>query len=281
MKFRIISLLIISTLYCLLESEAQVLQSVSLNLRTYGVKINVTDMDKAIDFYSRQLGFEIESRKNYPNLVELKSNDENKLILNLVRNLVAEGPKDIKAGLTLQVNDYDKSVAKLKERGVDFGNNVKRKEGVGYSIYFTDPFGTQLSTMHVTVIKEEPFIEPRIYNYGVLVPDMGKAREFFKKLGFVERSERYLPLDMPLGHPDKSFGFMIHFRDGIEALHYNTANDEHVVILFKTDNLDFAFETLKKSGIETVQSKIQESELGRYISFRDSFGMVYELVEVN
>jgi predicted enzyme related to lactoylglutathione lyase len=168
--------------FCLTISEAQTTDSAPLAIRTYGVRINVTDMDKAIDFYSRQLGFEIESKRYYPNLVELKSNDHNKLVLKLVRNLVAEGPKDVKAGLTLQVNDYDKAVAGLKERGVDFGTNVKRKEGVGYSIYFSDPFGTQLSTMQVTVVKEEPFAEPRIYNYGILVPDMDKAREFFKSL---------------------------------------------------------------------------------------------------
>lgn len=266
--------------FCLTISEAQTTDSAPLAIRTYGVRINVTDMDKAIDFYSRQLGFEIESKRYYPNLVELKSNDHNKLVLKLVRNLVAEGPKDVKAGLTLQVNDYDKAVAGLKERGVDFGTNVKRKEGVGYSIYFSDPFGTQLSTMQVTVVKEEPFAEPRIYNYGILVPDMDKAREFFKKLGFVERSERYLPLDMPLGHPDKTFGFMLHFREGTEALHYNTSNDEHIVILFKTDDLDSVVGQMKKAGIETVQTKVQESELGRYISFRDPFGMVYELLEV-
>lgn len=278
MKTGILAIALFSSISFLIS--AQVTQSTPLTLSTYGIKINVTDMDKAVDFYSRQLGFEIESKKYYPNLVELKSNDQNKFMLRLVRNLVDEGPKDIKAGLTLQVNDYDKAVTGLKERGVDFGNNIKRKEGVGYSIYFSDPFGTQLSTMQVTVVKEEPFTEPRIYNYGILVPDMDKAREFFKKLGFVERSERYLPLDMPLGHPDKSFGFMLHFREGTEALHYNTANDEHIVILFKTDNLDSALDDMKKAGVETVQNKIQESELGRYISFRDPFGMVYELMEV-
>lgn len=237
-------------------------------------------MDKAIDFYSGKIGFEIESKKNYPNMVVLKSNDNNKLILNLVRNLVLEGTNDVRTGLTLQVNDYDQATELLKSKGVDFGDNVKRKEGVGYSIYFSDPFGTQLSTMQVTVYKEEPFIEPRIYNYGILIPDMEKARAFFKTLGFVERSERYLPLDMPLGHSDNSFGFMLHYRDGIESLHYNTANDEHIVILFQTDDIETTIKEMKESNIKFVQSKIQQNELGKYISFRDSFGLVYELVEV-
>lgn len=255
-------------------------QKESIALRTYGIKINVTNMDNAIDFYCSKIGFEIESKNDYPNIVILKSNDHNKLILNLVGNLVLEGPNDVRTGLTLQVNDYDQATKLLKSKGVDFSNNIKRKEGVGYSIYFSDPFGTQLSTMQVTVVKEEHFIEPKIYNYGILIPDMDKARAFFKTLGFVERSERYLPLDMPLGHSDSSFGFMLHYREGIESLQYNTANDEHIVILFQTNNIEIAVKEMKESNIKFIQTKIQESALGKYISFRDPFGLVYDLVEV-
>ncbi|MDZ7650332.1 MAG: VOC family protein [Cytophagales bacterium] len=256
------------------------MSSDSLMLRTYGVKINVTDMANAVDFYTQQLGFEVESKVNYPKMVVLKSNDANKLILNLVRNLVDEGPRDCKIGLTLQVNDYDKAVEKMKDNGVDFETNVKRKEGVGYSIYFSDPFGTMLSIMQVTVVKEDPFPEPKIYNYGIQVSDMEKGRRFFKKLGFVERSDRYLPLDMPLGHPDNSFAFMLHYREGTEPIYYNTANDEHIVIMFKVNNLESAIEIMKKKGIEIIQSKVQQTELGRYVSFRDPFGMVHELIEM-
>lgn len=249
-------------------------------LKTYGVKINVTDMDKAIDFYTTKLGFEIESRKAYPKLIELKvSGNGGKLFLNLVSNIVAENTTDAKASLTFQVNDYDSAYTRLRKNGVDFGTNIKRKEGVGYAIYFSDPFGTTLSMMHVTVVKEDRFPEPRIYNYGIQIPDMTKARNFFAQLGFVERSQRYLPLDMPLGHPDKSFGFMLHEREGVEAIHYNTANDEHVVIMFKTTNLHADIKKMKAAGVTVIQKTIQQNQLGKYVSFRDSFGLVYELVE--
>jgi lactoylglutathione lyase len=277
-KLKLLIILFASLLCFMSDLKSQ--SALTGALRTYGIKINVTDMDKAIDFYCGKIGFEIESKKDYPNMVILKSNDHNKLILNLVRNLVMEGSNDVRTGLTLQVNNYDQATKSLKNKGVDFGDNVKRKEGVGYSIYFSDPFGTQLSTMQVTVYKEEPFIEPRIYNYGILIPDMEKARAFFKMLGFAERSERYLPLDMPLGHSDNTFGFMLHYREGIESLQYNTANDEHIVILFQTDNIETAVKEMKESNIKFIQTKIQESVLGKYISFRDPFGLVYELVEV-
>ena len=61
--------------------------------------------------------------------------------------------------------------------------------------------------MHQTVLSRwSRFKEPRLYNYGFLIPDMEAGRDFYSnKLGFVVRSEKYLPLDLPLGHKDKSF----------------------------------------------------------------------------
>lgn len=40
--------------------------------------------------------------------------------------------------------------------------------------------------MHQTIVKVEPFEEPKIYNFGFLVPDMQMGRDFYTgKLGFV------------------------------------------------------------------------------------------------
>ena len=59
--------------------------------------------------------------------------------------------------------------------------------------------------MHQTIVKVEPFKEPGIYNFGLLIPDMNVARDFYpNRLGFVVRSEKYLPKDLQLGHKDNS-----------------------------------------------------------------------------
>ncbi|MDX1941933.1 MAG: VOC family protein [Saprospiraceae bacterium] len=274
------NLLSILTLLLLLNIGFTQNNTSDINLRTFGVKINVADMDKAIDFYANKLGFLIKSKQHYPQMVILNSNsDEGDIILNKVNNLISESVSDVKTGITFQVNDLDSAIIKLKNKGVDFGNQMKRKEGVGYAISFEDPFGTRLSMMHVTIMKQEYFAEPKIYNYGILISDMDKSREYFKKLGFVERSQRYLPLDMPLGHPDKTFGFMLHYRDGVQNIHYNTSNDEHVVIIFKTNDLVSTLDKMKNAGYVFVQSKIQNGPMGKWISFRDPFGLVYDLVE--
>ncbi len=248
-------------------------------IRTYGIKINVTDLEKARKFYGNTLGFGLKSET--ARYIELDSRDIIKLFLYKVPLLLPESKNETKVAFTLQVNDIDASIQTLKGKGVDFGDEQKRKEGVGYAIYIKDPFETAISLMHQTVGDQSPFEEPRIYNFGVLVPDMDRAITFYSEmLGFVQRSNRYLPLDMPLGHADKSFGFMLHYRIGTEPTRHNTSSNEHVVILFQTDNLDKAIGMLKEKGVQFLEKKPVETELGRHISFYDPFGYLSELYEV-
>ncbi len=249
------------------------------DIKTYGIKINVSDLNKGIEFYGYKLGFEVESKID--GYLFLKTNDNTKLVLHEVANLLPEGKTETRAGLTLQVNDIDKTIASLKAKGVDFGMETKRKEGVGYAISVEDPFGKQVSLLQETVTKLEPFSEPQIYNYGFMVSDMNKAIEFYAtSLGFEERSKKYLPYDMPLGHKDGSFAFMLHFREGIEPMKHNSTDSEHVVILLKTSDLASAIAILRKKGVQCLQKKPLVTPLGKAISFYDPFGYLSELIEV-
>ncbi len=253
---------------------------IAQDLRTYGVKINVTDMIKAHEFYCNQLGFEIEQKINN-DFTLLRSRDNNKIFLHKVPLLLPEGNKETTASVTFQVNDLDKSITSLKAKGVDFGDAKKRKEGVGYAIDIKNPFSKDISLMHQTVGDVKPFKEPLIYNYGYLIPDMDRAIEFYSgKLGFVKRSNRYLPLDMPLGHNDGQFGFMLHYRVGVEPTQFNISDNEHVVILFQTKDLDNTIEILKSKGVTFLEDKPVQSTIGRCISFYDPFGYLSEIYEI-
>ncbi len=251
-------------------------------IRTYGVKINVTDMKQALDFYTNKLGFIVEDGNPDSNMVFLKeSKEKEKIVLNRVNNLLPERIRDNTVSFTLQVNDLDSTIVSIKNKGIDLGDYQPRKEGVGYAIFINDPFSTRISLMHQTIVKVPWFQEPLVYNYGFLISDMVKARDFYcNKLGFTARSEKYLPLDLPLGHSDKTFAFMLHYREGVKDVLYHSANDEHVVVLFRTNDLAAAIKDLKEKGVTFVQAGIQKSSLGNYISFYDPFGYVSELVEI-
>jgi predicted enzyme related to lactoylglutathione lyase len=251
-------------------------------LKTYGVKINVTDMEKAIGFYQGVLGFRIQKKFPDNNTVILRpQSGTDILMLHKVTYLLPVNDNETRASVTLQVNNLDSTIAFLKQKGVDFTKYQKRKEGVGYAIYFEDPFGTRLSMMHETVINNPIFAEPRIYNYGFFVSDMDKAKQFYtSQLGFVVRSEKYLPWDLPMNHTDKSFAFMIHTRNGAEPIHYNGADNEHIVILFRSDDLAKTFEQLKLKNVQMVSQKIQSGATGNTLSFYDPFGYISEVIEV-
>jgi predicted enzyme related to lactoylglutathione lyase len=256
-------------------------QGTELEIRTHGVKINVDDMDRAIAFYVDKLGFEIESRQDYPREVFLKTGERIKLSLRAVKNLQKPEPQETRVSFTLQVNDLDQAIARMKSRGVEFAESEKRKEGVGFAISIRDPFGARISLMHQTIVKVEPFKEPKIYNFGFYIPEMEAARSFYtEKLNFLVRSERYLPLDLPLGHKDKTFAFMLHYRPGAQAVKSSYPALPWQTVVFETTELHLAAMELKKRGVKILSKNPEKSSEGYSIAFEDPFGNVSELLEV-
>ena len=251
-------------------------------IRTHGLKINVDDMEQAVAFYCGKLGFEIADRSGHPNYVVLKSGDRNRLILNRVRKLMQLAPTDTQFSFTLQVNDLDQTIERMRSLGVEFAETERRKEGVGYAISIRDPFGRRISLMHQTIVKVAPFKEPKLYNFGFLIPDMAAGRDFYSnKLGFVVRSEKYLPLDLPLGHKDNTFAFMLHYRPGVRA---SKRAEPHSApfntLVFETYNLQAAVKELKARGVKILHGQPHQSALGNFVAFEDAFGNVSELLEV-
>ncbi|MEZ5425919.1 MAG: VOC family protein [Pyrinomonadaceae bacterium] len=250
-------------------------------LRTYGLKINVDDMKKAVLFYTEKVGFEIEDRSGFPKQVVLKTEGNVKLILNRVKKLNKQTDADARVSFTLQVNDLDQAMTRMKAAGLDFGANEIRREGVGNAIYFNDPFGRKISIMHQTIIKTEPFKEPKIYNFGFYLPEMDAARDFYvKKLGFVERSEKYLPLDMPLGHNDKSFGFMLHYREGVRPFKSEyPKKSPFYAIIFKTADLEKTAGELNRKAVKIVDRKYSNDGKLELIVIEDPFGNISEIID--
>jgi predicted enzyme related to lactoylglutathione lyase len=250
-------------------------------IRTYGIKINVDDMDKALAFYSTKLGFELSDRSQYPQQVSLKTSDRVKLILYKVSKLCHAPEQATQASFTLQVNNLDQAIARMKTLGIPLAEMEPRKEGVGFAISIRDPFGRRISMMHQTIVKVEPFKEPQLYNFGYAIPDMSAARDFYSvKLGFVARSEKYLPLDLPLGHADKSFAFMLHYRPGIKPFKSRFPEEMPFnMVIYETANLHASISEFKKLGVKILGKGLQKGPQGNSIYFEDPFGNVSELLE--
>jgi glyoxylase I family protein len=268
-------LLVCAVAVCAQEARS----SGKVSLRTSALKINVDDIDKAISFYGDKLGFEVADRSDYPQQVVLKTDDSFKLILNKVRRLQKAGATETQVSLTLQVNDLAQAIAKMRSLNIEFAETTPRKEGVGNAIFILDPFGRKISLMHQTIVKVEPFKEPRVYNFGVLIPEMSAGRDFYAdKLGFVVRSEKYLPLDLPLGHDDKTFAFMLHYRPGVTSIksEYPKAAP-FLTMVFETADLSQTVMELRKKKVNIIAPK--SSRQKKFVVLADPFGNVSEIVE--
>lgn len=246
-----------------------------LELKVHGVQINVTNIENAIDFYSGIIGFEIVQKSN--EFVELR-NDGIALYLNKT-NKKREVKYKIESQtiLVLHVNNLDKSINQLTEKGVIFIEG-KNENGVGYSAKFKDPFGNVLSILEQSKFPVPVFKEPKIYNVGYYLPNMDEAKEFYcEKLNFTVRSNVYLPAALPLNQQDSIFAFMLHYRKVQPTM--LTPDDTQTLIVFETKSLKRTTTHIKRNEIDIIKKAVKSSFKTKQLFIKDPFGCLSIIVE--
>lgn len=114
----------------------------------YGVRYQVKDVGRSIDFYTKQLGFKLE-RKHLPAFAQVAIGDF-KLTLS---GPGASGSRPMPNGesqepggsnrVMLQVGDLPSAIAAMKQAGVRFRNEMEAGPG-GKQIQVLDPDGNPL-----------------------------------------------------------------------------------------------------------------------------------------
>lgn len=253
-------------------NEVKTVSIPKFQLKTLGVNIRVTDMDKAIDFYQNTIGFKIKSRKKHPNIVELENNGLQlwlKKVSKQRKTLYGEESQTI---LTLQTNNLDSVMAVYQTKGVKFVREV-RENGVGHSAPFRDPFGNIISLLEQDKFPVPRFVEPKIYNLGLYLPDIEIAKAFYLDiLGFEVRTLDYLPAVLPLNHIDQSLAIILHNKP-IQPVELPSLEVTQTNILLKTDNLK-AFKTfLMQQNVEIIENAENAG-----FAFKDVFGNILEVI---
>lgn len=252
-----------------------------LNLRFWGAKIMVPNIEKAVDFYGNILGFEIESKANYPDEVSLQTGDIDLRLVKTKNGTDAGYSEYAQTSFVLQANNLQKTIERLKKQGVLFIGGVDTV-GVGLAAKFLDPFGIAHSLLEQTIVKVSEFEEPKIYNAGYYLADIPKARKLYNNvLKFPVRTEKYFPPALPLSNWDSSFGFMLHENKDLKRSTSDYFNDAQTVLVFATDNINSAFNYFKKNSIKLLHSKIQNSSSGKYFAFENDEGVPAEIIEPN
>jgi len=201
-----------------------------------GIKIFVTDLQVAEDFYANVLGLEVSDRA--ANEVELKTNTW-PITLALAKERSAPGyPNNARTGLSFQTYKLLPQIDRLRENGVKLYDSLLSRNGVGISIPFEDPFGNVMTIIEVQIREVEAFEGVRIYNTGVTIANMDAATQFYEGLlGFEEWSRNYLPDALPLKHSDGSFAFMIHYKDGLKNNANAYGQNSQIVLMMSVPNL--------------------------------------------
>jgi predicted enzyme related to lactoylglutathione lyase len=109
--------------------------------KVFVTQINVSDMDKAIDFYCNKIGFEVYAKEYYPQIVQL-SHEGIPLILNKVaKSTNIDYPNDAQTLIYIQTDNLEASLKDLKSKGVELIHDSPQDCPVGVYAAFKDPFG--------------------------------------------------------------------------------------------------------------------------------------------
>lgn len=117
-------------------------------MTTVNVRYMVDDVDAAVAFYTAHLGFEVLS-KSLPAFADV-ARGELRLLLSgpasSAGRAMPDGRRPAPGGwnrIQFVVDDLDREVARLREAGVRFRNDIVRGPG-GAQILFEDPSGNPL-----------------------------------------------------------------------------------------------------------------------------------------
>jgi lactoylglutathione lyase len=105
------------------------------------IQINVTDMDKAIDFYSNKLGFEVSSRDHYPAIVKLANENVPIILYRVDKTTPSDYPNGTQTLVNIETDDLLRSLDELRRTGVEVLHDTPENCPVGIYAGVKDPSG--------------------------------------------------------------------------------------------------------------------------------------------
>lgn len=105
------------------------------------ITINVPDMDQAIAFYSDQLGFPIESKQWYPEIVQLKHEGISLILYKVSQAAEVDYPNVAQTVLGIATPDLKETLTNLRALGVRVIHDEPQPFPAGIYSAIRDPFG--------------------------------------------------------------------------------------------------------------------------------------------
>jgi lactoylglutathione lyase len=106
------------------------------------IQIGVSDIDKAIDWYSKTLGFKVSKEHyHYPVAVDLIHEGCRLLLHEAGKPTQIDYPNVAQTLICIQTDDLTSSMNDLKSKGVEFIHETPQNFPAGVYAAFKDPFG--------------------------------------------------------------------------------------------------------------------------------------------
>jgi catechol 2,3-dioxygenase-like lactoylglutathione lyase family enzyme len=105
------------------------------------ISVPVTDMDRAIEWYSRTLGLKQVNEDTGQGFPEFQLGENVSIYLLKMENIGSTFTAPHTASIALRVPDVEEARQELMQKGVEFHNGETFDTGVCHMAHFTDPDG--------------------------------------------------------------------------------------------------------------------------------------------
>jgi len=238
----------------------------------WGIEMPVTDVDRAVSYYTEVLGFNVVQSPGSQRRVVL-DNDGLKLIFRLTENFAR--PDDAaQLNLNLRVADLDQAARSVCETGGSLESSEPIIAAIGKFIPTLDPFGNSVHLIDLNGEENDPDGLPRLYNVGFTILDMDTSEAFFTSLGFEVYSRDYLPDTLPL-KPVGAAMLVLHPL----ALKEANRNLPGTGLLLDCENLKFAAKFLRQLRLAFQPGENSDPEANRSLTLHDPSGNMIRIMK--
>ncbi|MBK8551141.1 MAG: VOC family protein [Ignavibacteria bacterium] len=118
-----------------------------MNPKICAVQINVSEMDKALDFYCNKIGFKVKTRELYPQFVSLENEGVSFILSKVEDPSKMVYPSESCTIINIQVENLVESMSHLKSKGVELMHDEPKDCPVGQFAAIRDPSGNILELL--------------------------------------------------------------------------------------------------------------------------------------
>lgn len=177
------------------------------------VEIRVDDYAKAKTFYIEMLGFKPAGQSLGGDRALLVLDEINFVIQQVTQRRKINYESEAHTNLNLAVDSLENFVKRLRAAGCSVLDTVPRPSQIGVYYRVFDPAGNMIHLIEPN-FDMGPMPMPRLFNIGIQIVDMQKARDFYvRELGIPVLTEKYYPPVVPL----KTSGAEVILHEGSTA----------------------------------------------------------------